>query len=735
MESFTQEQRMVADAFQNGFSRFQAEPLVLYGIGTNTKAILELTNGFTIAGLLDQYVENTGKVFYGKRVLSLKEAAAISRKIVIIARTVIVPVIYERIKAFTEEKGIEVYNYAGKLLKPNQGTYDTSDLKYWNYSWEDLKADIAGHDVISFDIFDTLLGRYVLQPRDVFSLVEEELRAAGREVPFTSLRAQAEQECGYAPSLDDIYERIHQMGYPSEDCQDWCDREFRWEEKLVFPRRRVVEAYYYAKALGKRVFLVSDMYLPAEKMEALLRNCGIEDYDGLLISCQERAEKRDGTLFARLLDTVGAQSVLHIGDNRFSDGESAQRMGFDTCLLYSGYDLLMISSIQALLANIPRELGGRLALGLLCAKLFEDPFALHATKGRVVLTQPEQVGCCFFGPWALSFMQWAAERVKENNIKEFLLLSRDGFLFYNIGKIMQGYGCMPAVELKYVKASRRALALASICTEEDLRTSIRRLGPNYLTKGELLKDLFGITPAPSDTKQTEHIADLEDTVQYVIPYFSKIKADAAWKRENYEKYLRSMGLFNDCKTAAFDFVAAGTVQYYLEQQLGKQLLGLYCARSPSQNDAFFQEGCILSAFGESNSYDTRVLTRMYIAIEGLLIDGDRQLLYFDDSGNPVFESDPGVSYEYSLETQKYACAFVTDYLKRFGCQLISTHTAEQLLDALFSLGCQIDPPVSDAFICDEPRGKEFYVIPPDKTSRVFLRGCETALSLAQDVFY
>ena len=112
-------------------------------------------------------------------------------------------------------------------------------------------------------------------------------------------------------------------------------------------------------------------------------------------------------------------------------------MGLDTWQVYSSYDMLSVSSIRSLAENPPKELGGRLALGLLCAKLFADPFALHETKGALVLSQPEQVGYSFIGPWALSFMQWAAEQIKNHGIEEFIFPSRDGFLFYNMGQIIQ----------------------------------------------------------------------------------------------------------------------------------------------------------------------------------------------------------------------------------------------------------------------------------------------------------
>ena len=178
MENWDPEQRMIADAFQKGMAPFQQEPLVLYGTGKNTPAVLELTQGFTFAGLMDRDADNIGKVFYGKQVLSPEDVAASSKKIVIIARNTIVPIIYRRIRDFAEKNGISIYHYTGRLLKETEQTNDAADLDYWNHSYEDLKAAVAGHDVISFDIFDTLVGRRVLQPKDIF---RSEERRVGKE--------------------------------------------------------------------------------------------------------------------------------------------------------------------------------------------------------------------------------------------------------------------------------------------------------------------------------------------------------------------------------------------------------------------------------------------------------------------------------------------------------------------------------------------------------------------------
>lgn len=703
MNNWSREQRFVAAAFQNGLKNFQGEPLVLYGIGKNTQAILELTHGFSIVGLLDQDERNIGKKLYGKRVLSLDEAAAVSHKFVIVARATVTPIIYHRIKDYVRRHNIMVYDYAGKELETSE-VYDApSDLGYWDCSWEKLKTAIAEHEVISFDIFDTLVGRYVLQPRDVFALVERDLCRNGGSVPFLRLRVQAEQACGYAASIDEIYAYMCQAGVPIEDCVAWKAQELNWEEKLIFPRQRVVSAFQYALSLKKEVFLVSDMYLPRTEMEHILSSCGITGYTELLLSCEEKAEKSDGALFAKLLSQAEGKSILHIGDNRYSDIDAAEKAGLDTWQLYSSYELLMASSLRTLLADPLPELGDRLALGLLCAMLFEDPFALHQARGLVTLAEAKQVGYCFFGPWALSFMQWAEKQMKKHGIERFLLPSRDGFLFYHIGQIMQRHGYLTDVELRYIKASRRALIAASVRSEEDVWAAISGKGFRC-TCGEVLMGWFRVMPESTDEGQYEYATGKEIIKKYLRPYLPKIYTEAQQEQKNLQIYLTHERLFSDKQTAVFDFAAAGSVQYYLERQLRKRMLGLYCARACTEDKkiCFQPEPQILAAFGEISPYGSECgLSRTYMAIEALLVDGDRSLSHFDERGYPVFQPENGVSYEKALEVQKYACQFADKYLSMFGNETITLNLAAQFLDRLFSSSCKVKPPVLEAFEHDD----------------------------------
>lgn len=713
MDEFDYEQRMVAETFQTGMLTHQQEPLILYGVGKNTKAVLCLTTGYSFVGLLDP--NHIGEAFYGKRVLSLDEVSELSKNIVIIARNAVVPIIFHRIEAFVRENGIHVYNYAGKQLKcDRQNGYEQPESDEWKHSWEELLESIAQHDVISFDVFDTLLGRYVLEPEDLFSLMEREIRGKGnKDVPFQELRRKAEQACGYAASLDRIYEKMEQMGVPREDCAAWYNQECAWEQKLTFARRRMVDALSYAQSQGKRVFLTSDMYLRKSMLEKLLAAHGISGQYDLLISCEEIAEKSDGALFSKLLERTGAKTVLHIGDNQLKDVDMARRMGIDGWHILSGYDLLMRSSLGSLLVEPGKTLGDRLVLGMLCANLFEDPFSLHGTKGRVVLTHPRQIGYSFVGPWTLGIVQWIGAQIEKLEIEQMIYPSRDGFLFYKVGRIMEKMEYMPPVRQIYLKASRRALVTANIRCEEDLKAFFQNRYDFYQsgTKGESLKRWLRIEPEPLDREKDRAANTPEDDFSFAVPYLPQILKAAEWERRNYLNYIRGRGIAEDQKTAIFDFTACGTVQHYFERLLEKELVGLYVATRDHPNDMFPEPGHVFSAFGNVSTYqEGNQLGRVFIALESLLIDGDKTLAYINEDGEPVFFDTDSPTNERALLVQDYACEFVSTFLRLFGNCEMSFAGLDHLIGSLFSRCCGISENLFSVFYHDTASREEIYAI-------------------------
>lgn len=506
------EQEFVVQQFQKAFLNWREEPFVLYGLGKNTEAILQGAKGYQFAGLMD--ARNVGNKFWGLKVLSDQEVLELKPRVVIIARESIVPVIYQRIAYMQEKHDIPIYNFRGELLGQKERKYSNQNLPYWNIAEADLRNAIDSHEYISFDIFDTLIMRKVLEPTDVFDIVERLLEEKGFENNrFRERRVSAEEALKY-PAIGQIYEELGKRYYISEEilCQ-WMQLETMVESRVLVPRGKMIELYRYALDQGKKVFLISDMYFPEKEMERFLRKCGVEDWDGLFVSCDYGRGKSEGGLFAVYKQHVAGEKYLHIGDNRRSDGEMAREYGLDTFQIYSGYEMWMASAMQTTLAHV-ESLEQRCILGNLIWRCCENPFVLQKGKGVLAVDSPEKIGELFLGVLYDEFVGWLAGELAGKEIEQLLLPARDGFLIEQM-LIQQG---VQSFEYKYFKASRRAVSVAAIQSTEDILLLAERGFQG--TYGELLQRRYGVNPRPGDALQNRKVkgAPVYDIREYVLSY-------------------------------------------------------------------------------------------------------------------------------------------------------------------------------------------------------------------------
>lgn len=692
------EQEFVVQQFQKAFLNWREEPFVLYGLGKNTEAILQGAKGYQFAGLMD--ARNVGNKFWGLKVLSDQEVLELKPRVVIIARESIVPVIYQRIAYMQEKHDIPIYNFRGELLGQKERKYSNQNLPYWNIAEADLRNAIDSHEYISFDIFDTLIMRKVLEPTDVFDIVERLLEEKGFENNrFRERRVSAEEALKY-PAIGQICEELGKRYYISEEilCQ-WMQLETMVESRVLVPRGKMIELYRYALDQGKKVFLISDMYFPEKEMERFLRKCGVEDWDGLFVSCDYGRGKSEGGLFAVYKQHVAGEKYLHIGDNRRSDGEMAREYGLDTFQIYSGYEMWMASAMQTTLAHV-ESLEQRCILGNLIWRCCENPFVLQKGKGVLAVDSPEKIGELFLGVLYDEFVGWLAGELAGKEIEQLLLPARDGFLIEQM-LIQQG---VQSFEYKYFKASRRAVSVAAIQSTEDILLLAERGFQG--TYGELLQRRYGVNPRPGDALQNRKVkgAPVYDIREYVLSYQEEIFLQAEQERCNYLAYLRSLGLLNEKKQAIFDFVAGGTVQYFMQKLLNERLVGVYFATMNHPVVRYHLEEDIVSAYGNICSYGVEnQVAKHYLFLETIMVDGYPTLNHVE-SDKFIYEKDENDSFSVVQKVQQGILRYQRDMMEikelvpRWKDQ---RDFADQLFGMLFDGGCQVSEDIRQVFTNDD----------------------------------
>lgn len=198
------------------------------------------------------------------------------------------------------------------------------------------KKNLDNISIASFDVFDTLIIRTgIKRPTDVFDLVDSE------DIDFKTKRIKAEAKARSKSNLEDIkLTDIYLKLFPEDinKVREYEQKEINAELSVCKANPKAYTFYNKIKNSGKRIIIVSDMYLQKEAIKKLLINCNYDINDvPIYVSSEYGKTKRSGSLFKEVLknEEVDACKIMHIGDNLISDYFKAKRCGM-VGYLYNG---------------------------------------------------------------------------------------------------------------------------------------------------------------------------------------------------------------------------------------------------------------------------------------------------------------------------------------------------------------------------------------------------------------
>ena len=166
--------KKICKNFLKNFSRLKHKKIVLYGIGPETEILVNGLKEFNIIGLMDQNKRFQNKFFYKKKILSEESVIKANPIIIIVSKPEKVDIIFSSIEHLQNKNKLEIFFKNGKrILDEKKNNLVSSSLKFPNL--EKLKKEILRNDIITFDIFDTLVVRNVIDPHDIFSIVEKNI--------------------------------------------------------------------------------------------------------------------------------------------------------------------------------------------------------------------------------------------------------------------------------------------------------------------------------------------------------------------------------------------------------------------------------------------------------------------------------------------------------------------------------------------------------------------------------
>ncbi len=340
---------------------------------------------------------------------------------------------------------------------------------------------LSGYDVVSFDIFDTLIFRPFDQPTDLFMLLESE----NHILDFARIRIEAEREVRRKNSvvngnrectLEDIYEIIEQR--TGLNAKDGIHKEVDAEIKMCRANPYMKHVFDILSAKGHRIILVSDMYLSQETIVRMLTKCGYrcECIEKIFISTEYSVSKSNGKIYKTVKKYLSdGETVVHVGDHLEVDVKKAREYGF-TAFHYPQC---------ASFSRKSRPSG----MSVLIGSAYRGVVATHIYNGVRKYSAAYEHGFIYGGILALGFAGWIHRWAKLKNLDKLLFVSRDGKIYMNVFNALYD-----DIETFYIYWSR--IAHLNTCAEFSKDLYLQRFIRDKVKSGEMtvgqLLDTLGL---------------------------------------------------------------------------------------------------------------------------------------------------------------------------------------------------------------------------------------------------
>lgn len=531
--------------------------------------------------------------------------------------------------------------------------------------------ELMKYDVVSFDIFDTLIFRPFSEPTDLFFIIGEKLgimdfKRIRMEQEYLARKDHFTETGNYEISLNDIWNRIErEVGV---DASLGIKIELETEERLCYANPFMKQVYNRLIEAGKEIIIVSDMYIDAIHMRHLLDSNGYKAFKELYVSCEYGVSKCDGKLFDLVKSNYEkGTSFIHVGDNVNSDVKMAEKAGFATmyypnvnknALLYRPYDMSPI-------------IGGAYR-GVVNNKIY---------NGTSVYSIEYEYGYIYGGLFVVGYCNFIHEYCRLHNIDKILFLSRDGDILKQVYDELYPEDCTV-----YAYWSRKAATI--LMAGENRYDFVRRFLHHKVNSGitirEAIDDMRITLECPFDM-DVELTSNNVDTVKdYVLDSFDDIVKQYESKQMSARQYYRNL-FGNAKKVAAVDIGWAGSGAISLSHlaekvwMLDTDVIGIIAGTNtinnaePDASESFLQSGKLVS-YLYSQSFNRDLMKKhnpnkdYNIFWELLLSSQTPQFVGFDFDENGDVKLEFGkrdFNQEGIAEIQNGIRDFADDYTARF----------------------------------------------------------------------
>ena len=300
--------------------------------------------------------------------------------------------------------------------------YESADSKRLPY--EKLAEELCKYDVISFDLFDTLILRPFTSPRVLFSIIENRLGI----YKFSKIRVDSEDEVRVQnqklynqdnTTLEEIYNLISKK--TNLDARKTAQLEYDLELNYCYANPYFMSLVSLCKQSNKSMIICTDMYLSREQIKHLVSNVGYPDFDNIFVSSELKMSKKRGDLFKHIKDQYVNKRIIHIGDNEISDVKKAKEEGLAI------YHYTNVNNI-----------GGKTRvnyMSYITSRIYSAIVNNHLYSTNKNYDEEYKLGFIYGGIYVLGFIQWINKFAIDNDVDKILFLARDGDIYsklYNL---------------------------------------------------------------------------------------------------------------------------------------------------------------------------------------------------------------------------------------------------------------------------------------------------------------
>ena len=365
-------------------------------------------------------------------------------------------------------------------------------------SVDDFIEKVKGYDVISFDIFDTLIFRPMSIPTDVFYLIAERFDMLDFKNVRTFAEWDARMQCNRKNGhmeidLQQIWE--HLAKETGLDAEEGMRVECEIEKALCYANPFMLEVWNRLQAMGKTTVIVSDMYLPKSCIEEILKCAGYIGADRIYLSNEYGESKADGRLYRRVIwdlykiDTndkvksgnhiAGKRavinsnpngfSIVHIGDNPHSDHEMAKKCGLN---------ILPYWNVSKVAEKCRPE-----DMSMLIGSAYRGLVSNHLYNGLHTFSLDYEYGYLYGGLFVVGYCHFIHQYYEMHQLDKILFLSRDGDTLRQVYQKMY-----PDDVTEYVYWSRKAAT--KLMADEDRHDFFRRFIYHKINQKITIKEVL-----------------------------------------------------------------------------------------------------------------------------------------------------------------------------------------------------------------------------------------------------